>query len=135
MSALSTEAGLLNLLDGIRGTLTSTSTSTSTLLLKHDDVTMKGKGKDDVKTKNDRVTSSTDKPEFSDPDTTDNSDPAVKYEYDNGLSKKINTILNNLQKLSDDETQKLFAYLSTDGGICVCCRRPTDNHGGEDVQS
>ena len=47
MSALSTEAGLLNLLDGIRGTLTSTSTSTSTLLLKHDDVTMKGKGKDD----------------------------------------------------------------------------------------
>ena len=37
MSALSTEAGLLNLLEGIRGT------STSTLLLKDDDVTEKGK--------------------------------------------------------------------------------------------
>lgn len=80
------------------------------------------------------VSTATVAPSFSDPDTTDSTDPAVKFEYQDGFSKNIKAVLKSFQKLTDDEMKKLFNHLSMQDGRCVCCGKPNDQYGKEDVQ-
>lgn len=81
------------------------------------------------------VGTTTNAPEFSELDTTSETDPAIQYEYNGGFSKNFKTILNNLQKLSGDDMRKLNHYFSSETGTCVCCGRENNSSAREGVQS
>ncbi len=74
-------------------------------------------------------------PEFTEPDTTDEEDPAIKYQYQNGNTKHVDSVIKKIDKLTDDENRQLFRSLSVDHNVCVCCGKPIENDGMEDVQS
>jgi hypothetical protein len=79
------------------------------------------------------VSSSTEEPEFSDPASTDNTDPAIEFEYKDSFSKNVKSLLQKLEKLSDDEIRIFFHHLSVDKEVCVCCGRKLDSDGQEDI--
>ena len=81
------------------------------------------------------VSSTTEEPEFTDPASTDAADPAIEFEYKDGVSKEVKSILKKFEKLSDENIKMFFHVLSVNADICVCCGSKMDGENTEEEAS
>jgi hypothetical protein len=98
-------------------------------------VAIEKKRKGDNVDQNGYVSTSTTAPDFTEGDNTDDTDPAVEFEYKDGLSKNVKSVLKKIEKMPENEIRTLFNHLSVSADVCICCGKKINHDGEGDVIS
>ncbi len=70
-------------------------------------------------------------PVFCASESTSETNPAIEYQYQDGVSKNVKEALKKLEKLSDSEVKMFFQVLTVDNDICICCGKKIEEEGEE----